>query len=58
MTALILAVAFILGITIAYLVGREDGADAELNLWCESAEDSGPTPSHALPQLPQKRNLP
>ena len=41
MTALILAVAFILGILIAYLVGREDGADAEMALWIQVLDEIG-----------------
>ncbi|MBE7194979.1 MAG: hypothetical protein INR66_21190 [Gordonia polyisoprenivorans] len=36
MLTLILALAFVVGITVAYLIGRADGADAEYLRWRRS----------------------
>lgn len=41
MITVVLALAFTVGIALAYLIGREDGADAELELWAAAADDQG-----------------
>lgn len=35
----VVALMFIIGFVLAYLIGREDGAEAELELWASSAPD-------------------
>ena len=35
----VVAFAFIVGFILAYLIGREDGAEAELELWASSTPD-------------------
>ncbi len=43
MTAIV-AFAFIIGFVLAYLIGREDGAEAEINLW--ASDDKSPRMLH------------